>query len=110
SWNQDVTGFELVDLPNGEYHFIITDANGCITEGEFTILRVSLDGINIDAYIPTIFPNPVADDLNISFKNEIFDLQLLDVTGKILKRQINNSENAILDVSDLNSGIYLLKI
>jgi len=94
------------------------DANGQMTKRyldvtpdksiEDSVLEKSIFS-NIEVY-----PNPVSSGLNISHNyNEEMpkNLQLFDMSGKLLF--INNQEiesGYILDMSEYNSGIYLLKM
>jgi len=57
----------------------------------------------------SVYPNPVSDILYINMKGNNADIQLFDITGKIL-REINNFQSDRIDVSSLVTGIYLLKI
>jgi hypothetical protein len=59
-----------------------------------------------------IFPNPTSETLTISLPENASTTEciLVDNLGKEMKRfSVSDVEN-ILDVSDLNKGIYLLKI
>ncbi|MDW5288787.1 T9SS type A sorting domain-containing protein [Formosa sp. PL04] len=56
----------------------------------------------------SIYPNPVKDVINIknlSFKD--YDFLIFDYSGKLLKQ--GNSKTSI-NISDLSSGVYILKI
>jgi len=62
----------------------------------------------------SIYPNPAKDKINIVF-NEIptadFEIQLLDVMGKLIKNQfVIRQKQSILDISNLNNGVYIIKI
>ncbi len=59
-----------------------------------------------------LFPNPASETLTISLPENASTTEciLVDNLGKEMKRfSVSGVEN-ILDVSDLNKGIYLLKI
>ena len=58
----------------------------------------------------TVFPNPVQQSLNVNFKNEIFDAELVDQYGKIMWSNKENSEKVSIDVSDIHEGIYILRL
>lgn len=66
-------------------------------------------GIKISAY-----PNPFSDVITISSDNESKivsrSLKLYNITGKLVASQIMQSKNTTLNVSNLPSGIYILKI
>ncbi len=55
----------------------------------------------------TIYPNPSSDFIFIEFNQEITDLKILTVEGKIIKEL---SPTKYINVSFLNKGIYFLKI
>lgn len=53
-----------------------------------------------------IFPNPADDKISIQSKNEISETALLDMKGKIL---LKTNFTSSMDVSNISSGIYMLK-
>jgi len=57
----------------------------------------------------SIYPNPVQNQLFIeSSDKQITELIIFDITGKIIKSIGYNTK--IIDVSDLNQGVYMLKV
>ena len=58
-----------------------------------------------------IYPIPATDELTIeNTTQQDFALQLFDINGKLIKaEQLSNYRNN-LDVSSLNSGVYILKL
>lgn len=84
----------------------------------------SVKTVSVDEEIPdfSIFPNPVVDNLNISFvanANQSI-VEISDIQGNIIYHQIfetsaNSSANLSLKIANLNgktisSGVYLVKI
>lgn len=65
----------------------------------------SLDLANLSVY-----PNPVSDRLNIDYKENISNLTVYDLSGRSVKSFTSNNRNNSIDVSDLKSGIYMLRI
>lgn len=60
-----------------------------------------------------IYPNPAADCINISFdnnKHSDFFLSIYDVQGKLQKSKKLDLNNSNISISDLVTGIYILKI
>lgn len=57
-----------------------------------------------------LYPNPVADYLVLSYaSNGVATLELLDIQGRVLiSRRISNNEQ--LDLTELESGIYLYNL
>ncbi|AFL81274.1 hypothetical protein Aeqsu_1795 [Aequorivita sublithincola DSM 14238] len=63
----------------------------------------------------TVYPNPVTNYLNISFKDiegEVFRIMVYDINGKQIyqKELIGSTSNEILDFSGYSSGMYILNI
>ncbi len=58
----------------------------------------------------TIFPNPAANQVNISAEKIFNQVIIMDLFGNIILQNKNNSTSLILDISDLSKGIYFVKI
>jgi hypothetical protein len=62
----------------------------------------------------TLYPNPFSSAINISVNkdSEVVGhlLKLYDISGKLYLSQIIQSQNTILNVSNLAPGMYILKI
>ena len=57
-----------------------------------------------------IFPNPVADVLNIQSENTVKSIRIIDLNGKEVVNENNNSKLYKVNTSSLKPGIYLLLI
>lgn len=93
-----INSYDSLEFINGTiYKFTKTGSTASLNE-------------NVLSFKPTVYPNPANNFINIS-TNEKFELSqvhLMDMNGKIV-RTINNQFNKV-DVSDLESGIYILNI
>ncbi len=61
----------------------------------------------------SIHPNPAKEVLNVTSKNgvAIEAIQVLDINGRVVNQiNISNSENVQINVSNLNSGVYFVKV
>ena len=60
----------------------------------------------------SLYPNPVNDRLNLSTNNgiQIKGVAIYDVSGKLIQSSQPSATDLSLDVSGLNSGLYLLQI
>ncbi len=59
-----------------------------------------------------IYPNPTQDYINIGLPSEVdgsYQVQLMDITGRVLYNQYQN-ENMKIDVASYNQGMYFVKI
>lgn len=62
-------------------------------------------------YEISIYPNPVTTTLNLSSTAiSDFELSILDITGKVIKSDRMLDQNFAFDVSDLASGMYMLRL
>ena len=58
----------------------------------------------------SIFPNPANDILNITSSEPISEIEIVNALGQIVKRMEVNADNAVCDVEDLTSGVYVVRI
>ena len=64
---------------------------------------------NIELNDIIIFPNPTSSFLTIKSYNLISPISIYDITGKLVLQNRGNSKEIILDISNLNSGLYFIK-
>ncbi len=58
-----------------------------------------------------VYPNPVKDQLTIEVSNStLIELQLYDMQGRLVRSVSANGNSTKLDVQDLNTGMYLLRV
>lgn len=57
-----------------------------------------------------IFPNPVSNILNITSSEEISEIEIVNMMGQVVYRTEVKGCNAVCDVEDLKSGVYVVKI
>lgn len=94
---------------------VATDNRGGISEISFELVVeenvLSVDEFNNDIEIK-IYPNPVKENklniIGLSQKNLM--LEVYDVFGKKVVTRSTSDESAILDLSELSAGLYILHI
>ena len=57
----------------------------------------------------SVYPNPAINQLTLVAENKLKNVQLLDAMGKTVLVQTVNSSRVIVDLSEVPSGIYLLR-
>lgn len=60
-----------------------------------------------------VYPNPATDKINIDIDATLCDgaiISLLNLNGTLIKKLICSSPNAILDISNITPGFYLIKV
>jgi hypothetical protein len=77
---------------------------------KFSKISTSIDHKNLERGL-NIYPNPVKNKLNILASSPIKNglLTIISATGKVVHEELYSSDN-VLDVGNLNSGVYVLRI
>ncbi|MEE9350055.1 MAG: T9SS type A sorting domain-containing protein, partial [Flavobacteriaceae bacterium] len=63
----------------------------------------TIEGLNL-------YPNPITNVLNIDSQEEITQLSIYSLLGKLVKKVQPNETTSSIDLSDLATGIYMVKI
>lgn len=63
-----------------------------------------------DAGQVSIYPNPANDNVVVNSTNSIYNIEISNTIGEIVKSQNLNCTAGIINVSDLNKGIYIIRI
>ena len=86
---------------------------GLACEDEISLpIQVEINPLVTDwKYEVSIYPNPATTTLNLSSTGTSdFGLSILDMTGKVIKAEKMLDQTFTFDVSDLASGIYMLRL
>ena len=97
-YSTDYEGFTGKDITPGDPIESNFNLNTCLSLSTDNLLNNNI----------TIYPNPVIDLININTSLTILEVEIYDVLGKRLNYiKVNNRK---IDVSGVNSGVYILKI
>ena len=100
-WLTVVLFFEFVDgLPGDGTTYYYDDIRVAETLG-VSDNEISL----IKAY-----PNPVSNYLNLESLEEILEINLYNILGQNIFKTIPNNNKFLLDMTEFNAGIYLIKV
>ena len=58
----------------------------------------------------SVFPNPANDIINIVSSETISEIEIVNVMGQVVRRLEVNTDNAVCNVGDLTSGVYVVRI
>jgi len=86
----------------GDYNFYVDN----FTVDLYSIL--SVDDLQLAEGFK-FYPNPVKDVLNVSAKNNIEKLQIVNMLGQVVKTATPNMNTYQLNFSELSAGIYFVK-
>ncbi|MBR3946330.1 MAG: T9SS type A sorting domain-containing protein [Bacteroidales bacterium] len=94
-----------------EYTFSATDNFGCTYDTTLYVNVLTATGIDVvsDDDI-LVFPNPVNDMLTITSSETISEIEIVNDKGQIVRRMDVNGNTAACNVSELASGVYVVRI
>ncbi|MDD2200359.1 MAG: PKD domain-containing protein, partial [Bacteroidales bacterium] len=109
-WSNDETGLTIENVLPGNYSVMVQDANGCVVSSPVVIgWNVFVDIENSGSL--TIYPNPANSMINvITGDDNANSIIISDVLGKSIININNPRLNQEIDVSELNAGIYFVKV
>jgi type IX secretion system substrate protein/Ig-like domain-containing protein/fibronectin type III domain protein len=106
--NPMVAGAQVFD---GITYYAVQTVGGCRSTSALGVtitVTLGVDSFNSDEF--KAYPNPVKDVLNLSYSSEITSVSVYNMLGqKVLSKTLNAAESQ-LDMSDLSSGNYIVKV
>ena len=117
SWTMTVNGVELatrnfnVDRVIGGIDFFGIDANNEYYIDDITFDEIVLSNtVNPILQSAQIYPNPVSDILNIRTEENVDEVVLYDLLGRRLLSKTPDANATTLDMSGIETGIYMLEM
>jgi len=99
---------------NYEYYVVAYYANGCVSYPSNRVEETIVLGMMEVEHVCEIvlFPNPTTGQLRITnFKLQIENVEIIDVYGrKMLAHKIESEKQIEIDISHLQTGIYIVKV
>ncbi len=90
---------------------IIVDPDNWILNWPGTVDSVDSPGSNKSLF--SFFPNPAKETINIRFNVKLYSqekqIQILDLSGRLIKTITSNSSLIPVNISDLSNGVYFVK-
>lgn len=92
----------------GSYTVVYTDANGCTST---SVPFISTVGLNEEIPLTiSLYPNPVTEKLTVDAGAVVkANVQLMDLSGRIVLTAKMNQSQLVLDLSTLADGVYMIK-
>ena len=98
----DIRNLEF-GIRNLYYRIMSIDKDGQTSFSEIRYVEVgSRNGINV-------YPNPARNTVNIECSNAK-ELFIIDYMGQIVKKQIMNNQQSIINIQGISKGIYVVKV
>ena len=103
----------LTTLISGDTYFVQVDRWGTATAGTFGINVIDTNPLSTNSFNDknfTYYPNPVKDVLNLSYTKNISNITVFNLLGQQIDTKIVNSNQSKVDMSNLATGTYLVKV
>ena len=124
SFRLTATGAEYYEWSTGEttasilvsptetttYSVVGTNAHGCSDSSEATVSVGTGIGENDQLSSVEVYPNPASDKLFIKTSQPVNTLEIFTMTGTMVRQQSCWSDNIEIDVQNLSTGMYVIRL
>jgi hypothetical protein len=99
-------------LVSGTTYFTVSvSTNGCISSAALAVtVSITLSAESFEIENLTFYPNPVENQLNITASDVITIIEVYNLIGQQIKSISNNSNTIQIDLSELSSSTYIIKV
>lgn len=114
-YNSNTGGTELPSdttvLVEGTTYYASQNVDGCESDARLAVTAgTDLQTLQFDIKNLIFSPNPVHDELNITYSDSIERVSIVDMLGKILYIQETNAPTVKIDMTGMTSGTYILQV
>lgn len=116
-WSNSETTEDLTGLAGDTYTVTVTDANSCTGVGSFTVTTLDscvtgINNVDLSTNDLMVYPNPSTDVLNVALTGNgtISTIELHSLSGSQVLVVEPSATAALVDVSELAEGMYLLTV
>jgi len=105
-----------IELPNttvavdGTTYYAIQTIGTCVSPALAVTVTITASTNDLDLAELKLYPNPSTNLVNITYKEDVSVVTIYDLTGKLIKTEFPKSEAFSIDISNLSSGIYFIKV
>jgi PKD repeat protein len=94
----------------GGYHVVLTDFFGCLYETVVFPFNVSLSDKEIMSW--EYYPNPASNEIHIQIEDYLIgaEVSIVDLNGRLLKKEALNYLDTIIDIQSLSNGSYIIEL
>ena len=105
---QDMCKCRSGEIVREEYISIINDSENDNIQYP-VILDYTPSGIGETNNCITIYPNPVTDFINVK-GNGTAEVKVYDLTGRLVKQAVKESDELSISMKDCESGVYIIQV
>ncbi|MFD2602112.1 Ig-like domain-containing protein, partial [Flavobacterium suzhouense] len=102
---------ETTVLTSETTYFATQTIDGCESNSVLAVtVTLTLGRDDVNKFSFSYFPNPVTDRLQIISDEYLTAVKVFSLTGQLVIDKQTDTQNAIIDMSNLESGVYILKL
>ena len=113
-------GYVFLPIESGEspaapntcqmYFFpIFAETDSTLGDGTYPDTNVCLYDVNVDRY-SNVYPNPASDIVTIQSSFKVKEIEVHNALGQVVLRKQGSQNIETIDVSNLQSGTYIVRI
>lgn len=107
TWSNNTTENPVINIGQGQYECVVTDANGCETTFEASIIDLAVQEVENSI---RIFPNPTSGFVQLDQITNGATVRIVDGLGKIIWANTVNNSRIDLDLSSHTKGTYIIEV
>jgi len=96
-------------LVDNQTYYVVSEIDGCQSDPLIITVTQVVNRSDFDIYGFSYYPNPVNDILHFSANMPIQKIVISNILGQQISAK-RNSDNTILDMSNLPTGNYFVKV
>lgn len=95
---------------DGTTYYVIQTAGGCVSEATAITVEVTLGTDDFDKSALKVYPNPTRSILYVTYSQEISNVEIYNLIGQRVTTITPNANEGQVDMSNLASGAYFVKV
>jgi len=98
----------FVELAAIDFFSVTTGNTFYVDDVTLAVGVLGVDDFSADVF--SVYPNPVTDILNVRSQAVVDDVAVYDILGKLVLKTTPDTVSTTIDMSALNSGVYLVQV
>jgi hypothetical protein len=103
-----------LNLPDGDYTWSVQSIDAAFAGSAFPHAKLVNKTATSVSSLATekieVYPNPVLDQLSITSKSALKQIDIYSIEGKLIRSETSNNASVKMNVASLQSGIYLVRL
>jgi hypothetical protein len=105
--NAILAGTQLVD---GTTYYAVSVNGSCVSSPLAVTVVVVLGKESFDLTSLAYYPNPVVDQLTITYNREITSIEIYDLKGQLIKVVKPRSQEVQVNMTELSTAMYIVRV